>query len=229
MQCNICSLLRIFWGKSGRLRRCWQLIHWRSLLYGSWFEIKCSICRACSSGSQSVRSMAEEWTGDYRRRCYASWIFCVYGLWLKQLCWTDFSVWILSWSDLARGLDQIQKKFVTVNKSKNYMKFIIFFPPKILVYSYSTIIWNDNFSHKNFILRQVRGVVCDNHAANVLTYKKLKEEYLDEVEGLSINYQGQWVYLFYDTVHLVKNIRNNLLSNKRFLFPDFNFFSARCD
>ena len=30
--------------------------------------------------------------------------------------------------------------------------------------------------------------------------------------------------LFYDTVHLVKNIQNNLPGNKRFLFPGFDFF-----
>ena len=105
------------------------------------------------------------------------------------------------------------------------MKFIIFLRSKILVYSNSTIICNDYSSHTIFILWQVRGVACDNHAANVLTYKKPKEDYLDEVEeGLSINYQGQRVYLLYDTVHLVKNIRNILLGNKRFLFPEFNFF-----
>ena len=67
-------------------------------------------------------------------------------------------------------------------------------------------------------------MVCNNHAANVLAYQKLKEEYVDEVVGLSINYQGQCVYLFYDTVHLVKNIRNILLGNKRILFPGFEFF-----
>ena len=31
------------------------------------------------------------------------------------------------------------------------------------------------------------------------------------------------IYLFYDTVHLVKNIRNNLLARKRFIFPPFSF------
>ena len=51
----------------------------------------------------------------------------------------------------------------------------------MLVYSNSTVIFNDNSSHTNFILRQVRGVVCDNHADNILAYKKLKEEYRDEV------------------------------------------------
>ena len=30
-------------------------------------------------------------------------------------------------------------------------------------------------------------------------------------------------YLFFDSVHLLENICNNLLNNKRFLFPAFNF------
>ena len=35
--------------------------------------------------------------------------------------------------------------------------------------------------------------------------------------------QGQLVYLYYDTVHLVKNIQNNLPGNKLFIFPTFEF------
>ena len=31
------------------------------------------------------------------------------------------------------------------------------------------------------------------------------------------------MYLCYDAVHLVKNIRNNLLDYKRFIFPSFKF------
>ena len=31
------------------------------------------------------------------------------------------------------------------------------------------------------------------------------------------------IYLFYDAVHLVKNIRNNLLNARRFIFPPFKF------
>ena len=72
-------------------------------------------------------------------------------------------------------------------------------------------------------------MVCDNHAQNVLAYKKLREEYSDDVEGLSINYQEQRLYFFHDTVHLVKNIRNNLLGNKRFLFLGFEFLGFEQD
>ena len=31
------------------------------------------------------------------------------------------------------------------------------------------------------------------------------------------------IYLFYDSVHLLKNIRNNLLNAKRFIYPQFMF------
>ena len=31
------------------------------------------------------------------------------------------------------------------------------------------------------------------------------------------------IYLFYDSVHIVKNIRNNLLQCKKFVFPSFTY------
>ena len=38
-----------------------------------------------------------------------------------------------------------------------------------------------------------------------------------------MEYNSRKIYLFYDIVHLVKNIRNNLLNRKRFIFPRFSF------
>lgn len=35
--------------------------------------------------------------------------------------------------------------------------------------------------------------------------------------------QPSRIYLFYDSVHLLKNIRNNLLNARRFIFPSFHF------
>ena len=40
-------------------------------------------------------------------------------------------------------------------------------------------------------------------------------------DKLFIWYELRKTYLFYDTIHLVKNIRNNLLNHKRFVFPSF--------
>ena len=36
-------------------------------------------------------------------------------------------------------------------------------------------------------------------------------------------YEPQKSYLCFDTGHLIKSIRNNLLNNKRFIFPAFTF------
>ena len=36
-------------------------------------------------------------------------------------------------------------------------------------------------------------------------------------------YGSQKIYPCFDTVHLIKSIRNNLLNNKRFIFPEFTF------
>ena len=69
----------------------------------------------------------------------------------------------------------------------------------------------------------VRGVVCDDHSTNVLAYKQLLNEFGQSPDDLFIILNGEKIYLFFDTVHLIKNVRNNLLNRKRFLFPEFHF------
>lgn len=71
----------------------------------------------------------------------------------------------------------------------------------------------------------VRAVVSDNHASNVSCFTKLINSYGEKTEGSFINILSQKIYLFFDTVHLMKNIRNNLLNKKRFVFPDFSYTS----
>ena len=58
---------------------------------------------------------------------------------------------------------------------------------------------------------------------NVSTYKKLLAEYSDSPVELYIRLNEKEMYLFFDTVHLIKNIRNTLLTRKRFLFHSFYF------
>jgi hypothetical protein len=69
----------------------------------------------------------------------------------------------------------------------------------------------------------VRGVVCDDHSTNVSAYKKLLDVFASGPNELFITLNDKKIYLFFDTVHLAKNIRNNLLNRKRFLFPEFSF------
>ena len=71
----------------------------------------------------------------------------------------------------------------------------------------------------------VRTVICDNHASNVAAYESLMKDYgVDEATKAIVHpSSNKKIYLMYDAVHLIKNIRNNLLNNKRFIFPSFHF------
>ena len=69
---------------------------------------------------------------------------------------------------------------------------------------------------------KVRGIVCDDHASNVSAFKRLVNAYYGTLL-VTFKYNGQKCYLFFDAVHLIKNIRHNLLNRKRFLFPPFTF------
>ena len=43
------------------------------------------------------------------------------------------------------------------------------------------------------------------------------------ITNFHISFNGSKIYLLYDSVHLVKNVCNNLVSAKRFIFPQFEF------
>ena len=75
----------------------------------------------------------------------------------------------------------------------------------------------------------VRAVICDNHAVNVSAFTKLILQFGEDNKSLFINFQLQNVYLFYDTAHLIKNVRNSLLSKKRLVFPQFSFIEFNDD
>ena len=61
---------------------------------------------------------------------------------------------------------------------------------------------------------RVKGVASDNHSNNVSAYRKLLSEYCSNDSDLSITVNDEKNYLFFDTVHLMENIRNNLLAKK---------------
>ena len=71
---------------------------------------------------------------------------------------------------------------------------------------------------------QVRGIVSDNHAANVLSFNILLQEYAHKDARFIVNPQSSYkTYLFYGNFHLAKNIRINLLNSQKFVFPAFCF------
>ena len=73
----------------------------------------------------------------------------------------------------------------------------------------------------------VRGVVSDNHSITVNAFSILKNKYASNPSDLFISYPyvEKKIYLFCDSVHLLKNIRNNLFNAKWFIFPEYLFNS----
>ena len=71
----------------------------------------------------------------------------------------------------------------------------------------------------------VRAVVSDDHSTNVSAFRSLHDLYGSKSSPSSITHPSRdgKIYLFYDSVHLVKNIRNNLLNARKFSFPSFSF------
>ena len=71
----------------------------------------------------------------------------------------------------------------------------------------------------------VRELVADNHSSNINAFTSLKEVFNSESKLFferSTN-QDKRTYMFFDTVHLMKNIRNNLLNAKKVVFPEFSY------
>ena len=60
------------------------------------------------------------------------------------------------------------------------------------------------------------GLVADNNSSNVNVFTSLKDLFNSELKLIfehSANH-GKRTYMFFDTVHLIKNIRDNLLMPK---------------
>ena len=65
----------------------------------------------------------------------------------------------------------------------------------------------------------VRGLVSDNHPSNVKAFQIIKEKFPGDDDFLFHHLSSaRKTYLFFDNVHLVKNIRNNLLGQKNLSF-----------
>ena len=69
----------------------------------------------------------------------------------------------------------------------------------------------------------VRGIVPDNHSSNVNAFTSLETRFNSESKLFfeHPDNHGKRTYMFFDTVHLMKNVRNNLLNGKK--FPEFSY------
>ena len=71
----------------------------------------------------------------------------------------------------------------------------------------------------------VCGIITDNHNSNVNAFKSLKQKF-GKGDQLFIQHPSnphKNIYLIFDTPHLIKNVRNNLLNSRRFVFPQFDY------
>ena len=70
----------------------------------------------------------------------------------------------------------------------------------------------------------IRAVVADNHSANVNAYKMLLNKFEgDKNHFITFPDYPKRIFLFFDIVHLLKNIRNSFLNKSKFVFPSFDF------
>ena len=71
---------------------------------------------------------------------------------------------------------------------------------------------------------RVRAIISDNHTTNVNAYNILLTNYRCQGKNYKITnpYLSHQNYLLFDTCHLIKNIRNNLLSKSFLIFQLLN-------
>ena len=77
------------------------------------------------------------------------------------------------------------------------------------------------------IVFHVRAVISDKHSSNVSVFNELFSKYGSELhENIILHHftSDKRTYVFYDSVHLLKNVQNNLLNSRQFIFPEFYFF-----
>ena len=67
---------------------------------------------------------------------------------------------------------------------------------------------------------KIQAIVTDNHSATVSTFQSLLKYPGDGKHYINIPVVNNRLYLFFDTLHLLKNVRNNLFNTKK-LIPAF--------
>ena len=68
-----------------------------------------------------------------------------------------------------------------------------------------------------------RVIVSDNRSASVLAYKLLLKDSGHLDDHLFIEHDYQKICLLHDAIDLTKNVRNNSLNYKIFIFPAFEY------
>ena len=71
---------------------------------------------------------------------------------------------------------------------------------------------------------RVRGIVTDNHSANVAAFNLLLSSMPGNQKNFFVHPNATTkTYVLFDSVHLIKNVRNNLINARKFVFPAMDF------
>ena len=71
---------------------------------------------------------------------------------------------------------------------------------------------------------KAQGLVADNHGAIVVVFALLLQENYGDLFKYFIHPSADFkTYVWFSPVHLLKNVRKNLLNRKKFVFPGFDF------
>ena len=115
-----------------------------------------------------------------------------------------------------------------INSLKKSIPFVIEGIPEIKIEGKWLSEHIDNcITSRNSVGFNVCAIISDNHSTNVLAFKYSFNLYGNEQKGENIinhpSNTANHIYLFFDPVHLLKNVRNNLFKSQRFIFPSFKF------
>ena len=71
---------------------------------------------------------------------------------------------------------------------------------------------------------KIRGIISGNHSSNVAAFKILLKKIPGDAKlFIFFPCTNNKTYTCFDSVHLIKNIRNNFLGTEKFVFPVFGF------
>ena len=91
------------------------------------------------------------------------------------------------------------------------------------------VVWPNNRSHTISLSNRLSHVSSNFRQSprNVSVFNKLFLKYGSELHENAILHHStsdQKTYLFYDSAHLLKNVQNNLLNFRQFIFSRISFF-----
>ena len=130
----------------------------------------------------------------------------------------------------ADNQENVYKGVMTfmINSLKKSIHFVVKAIPEIKIEQKWLPEHVDNYiTSLNRVTFNVCAIISDNYSTNVLALKYLFNMNGNEQNGENVinhpSNRTNQIYLFFDPVHLLKNIRNNIFNSQRFIFASFKF------